>query len=84
MTHTIEPERLVRIDAPRKHSPETQERLRQLLLSGAPARPDPKRAGFFEIEDRDQVFYVFIAQKTGKVTLLAMWSQAAEREAVPA
>ena len=77
MVPTIEP--LLQIEAPRNHSLETQERLRQLLDSGAPARPDPKRADFFEIEDQTQVFYVHV-KASGKVTLLAVW----DREAQPA
>ena len=46
-------EHALQIDAPRNHSLETQERLRQLLDSGAPTRPDPKRPDFFEIEDEN-------------------------------
>ena len=44
------------IETPRNHSLEIQERLRQLLDNGAPARPNPKRPDFFEIEDNAQVF----------------------------
>jgi hypothetical protein len=76
MVLTIEP--VLQIEAPRNHSPETQERLRQLLDNGAPARPDPKRPGFFEIEDETQVFYIHIVKTTGKVTLLAIWNREAE------
>jgi hypothetical protein len=71
-------EAVLRIETPRNHSPETQERLRQLLDAGAPARPDPKRLDFFEIEDNAQVFYVHIVQATGKVTLLAVWDREPE------
>lgn len=81
MVATIEPE--LQIEAPRNHSPETQERLRQLLDSGAPARPDPKRPDFFEIEDRTQVFYVHVAKASGKVTLLAVWDREAEPVPTP-
>jgi hypothetical protein len=83
MAHTIELEeagqiQVAQIEDPRGHSPETQERLRQLLLNGAPARPDPKRTDVFEIEDHQRIFYVHIAKASGKVTLLAVWNRGAE------
>ena len=61
MVVTIEP--VLQIEAPRNHSLETQERLRQLLDSGAPARPDPKRPDFFEIEDQTQAFYIHVVSQ---------------------
>jgi hypothetical protein len=76
MVLTIEP--VLQIEAPRNHSRETQERLRQLLDSGAPARPDLKRPDFFEIEDQTQVFYVHVSKASSKVTLLAVWNREAE------
>lgn len=72
-------EHALQIDAPRNHSVETQERLRQLLDGGAPMRPDPKRPDFFEVEDENRVFYVHVVKATGKVTLLAVWDREAER-----
>jgi len=72
-------ERILEIDAPRNHSPEIQERLRLLLGSGAPARPDPKRPEFFEIEDETQVFYIHVGKPSGKVTLLAVWDREEKR-----
>jgi hypothetical protein len=77
MVPTMEP--VLQIEAPRNHSLETLERLRKLLDSGAPARPDPKRLDFFEIDGETQVFYVHVAKDIGKVTLLAVW----DREAGP-
>jgi len=71
-------EQAPQIEAPRNHSLETQERLRQLLESGASVRPDPKRSDFFEIEDQSQVFYVHVATASGKVTLLAVWDREVE------
>ena len=71
----------LQIETPRNHSAETQDRLRKLLDSGAPARPDPKRPDFFEIEDDARVFYVHVAKASGKVTLLAVWDRAAESAA---
>lgn len=75
MVPTIE--QVQQIEAPRNHSLETQERLRQLLDGGAPVRPDPKRLDFFEIEDDTQVFYVHVAKASAKVTLLAVWNREA-------
>lgn len=72
-------EAVTQIETPRNHSTEIQERLRQLLDSGAPARPDPKRPDFFEIDDDTHVYYVHVAKANGKVTLLAVW----DREAAP-
>jgi hypothetical protein len=72
-------EQVLQIEAPRNHSLETQARLRQLLDSGVPARQDPKRPDFFEIEDDTHVFYVHVVKTSGKVTLLAVWSREAER-----
>ena len=63
------------IEDPRGHSPEARERLRQLLASGALARPDPKRTDVFEIEDQERIFYVHVAKTSSRVTLLAVWDR---------
>jgi hypothetical protein len=68
-------EQVLQIEAPRDHSLEVQERLRQLLDGGAPARLDPKRPDFYEIEDDTHVFYVHVVKASGKVTLLAVWDR---------
>jgi hypothetical protein len=70
----------LKIEDPRGHSPETVRRLRQALTSGAPAAPDARRAGFFEIQDEDQVFYIHMSPVTQKITLLATWSREPELE----
>ena len=70
-------ENVLQIEAPRNHSLETQERVRLLLDSGAPMRPDLKRPDLFEIEDEAQVFYIHVAKPSGKVTLLAVWDREA-------
>ena len=71
--------RQIEIESVRNHSEETVERLRQLVISGAAARPDAKRSDFFEIEDGNQVFYIHISPVNGKFLLLATWT----RENVP-
>jgi hypothetical protein len=70
----------LKIEDPRGHSPETVRRLRQALTSGAPAAPDARRSGFFEIQTGDQVFYIHISPVTQKITLLATWSREPELE----
>jgi hypothetical protein len=67
-------EPVLEIETPRNHSPETQERLPHLLASGVTGSPDPRRPDFFEIEDKTRVFYIHIAETSGKVTLLAVWN----------
>jgi hypothetical protein len=69
-----------KIDDPRGHSPETLRRLRQALASGAPAAPDARRTGFFEIQADDQVFYIHVSPVSQKVTLLATWAHEANLE----
>jgi hypothetical protein len=71
-------EQVPSIEDPRNHSDQTRDRLHHLLATGVAPRPDTKHAGLFEIEDHDQVFYVFVSRSTGKVTLLAVWDKAAE------
>ena len=66
---------------PRGHSAEILLRLRQALVSGAPATPDARRPDFFEIQDGDQVFYIHLSPATRKITLLATWSHEPEFEA---
>lgn len=62
----------INIEDLRNHPPESIERLRELLVSGAARHPDPQRSNFFEIEDQDRVYYVHISP-SGKVLLLATW-----------
>lgn len=55
----------------------TIERLGQLLALGAPARPDPKRESFFEVESDSEVFYVHISPVSGRVLLIGTWAKLA-------
>ena len=59
----------------RNHSQEQIAELRMLLLSGAPSRPDPRRPGFFEVEGRSTVYYVFKYPSGAKVMLLGVWER---------
>lgn len=58
-----------------RHVPaEGERRLRELLLCGVAASPDPNRRDFYDIEDRFQIFYIHICP-SGKVLLLAVWAK---------
>ncbi len=71
------------IEDPRGHSPEIVERLRQALVSGAPAIPEARRPGFFEVHADEHVFYIHISPVTQRITLLATWSCEPELAAAP-
>ena len=57
----------------RAHPAEAVEELRQLLASDAPARPDPQRADFFEVEGKALVYFIYILPGSRNVVLLATW-----------
>jgi hypothetical protein len=59
----------------RNHSAEQMAELRFLLSTGAPARPDPRRPGFFEIEGPGQVYYIFKFPSGSKVLLIGVWER---------
>lgn len=61
-----------RIEDVWNHPLESVERLRKLLRAGAPARPDPRRRDFYEVDDSESVFYIHITPR-GRVLLLAIW-----------
>ncbi len=63
----------------RNHSQEQIAELRQLLVDGAPSRPDPRRPGFYEVEGLSNTYYVFKYPTGTKVLLLGAW----ERESDP-
>lgn len=63
----------VQIEDLRNHSPETVMTLRRMLSCGAKVTPDPKRAGFYEVESRRAVYYIYAPSLNGKVLLLATW-----------
>jgi hypothetical protein len=50
--------------------------LEELLLSGGSALPDPKRKGFFDLENHERIFFIQVSSVTGKVVLLATWRKA--------
>jgi hypothetical protein len=62
----------------RNHSQEQIAELRLLLTAGAPARPDPRRPGFYEIEGLSNTYYVFKYPTGTKVLLLGVWEHASD------
>jgi len=63
-----------RIEDLRKHPADSVEALRALLRTGAPARPDPRRKDFYEVDNCSRVFYIHITPR-GNVLLLAIWTR---------
>jgi hypothetical protein len=58
-----------------KYSPESVEKLRQLLANGAPAEPDSHRKDFFELQNGKSVYWIHISPVNGHVVLLAIWQK---------
>lgn len=73
--------REIRIEDTRKHPEHVVETLHNLLTTGAQATPDPKRPGFYEINDGSQIFYIYDAAASGKILLLATWPAEPSRAA---
>ena len=67
------------VDNLRNYPAEIIKELEELLLSGGSALPDPKRKGFYDLEDYDRTFFIQISSITGKVVLLATWRKALSR-----
>jgi hypothetical protein len=61
------------VDNPRDYPAENIRELEELLLTGVPASPDPKRKGFYDLETRERTFFVQVSPVTGRVVLLATW-----------
>lgn len=59
----------------RNHSQEQLAELRLLLAAEAPSRPDPRRPGFYEVQGRSNVFYIFKYPSGTKVLLLGVWER---------
>lgn len=68
------------IDNLRNHPAETVGKLRDLLIAGAPARLDPRRKNFYELENCSKVYYIHLSPANSKVMLLAVWDKNAQDE----
>jgi len=75
-------EQQLRIENPRNYPDDSVARLRSLLNSRVPMRQDTHRPNFFEIDDEDRVFYVYISPATSMVIFLATWVRELEPEVV--
>jgi len=68
--------RLPSVDNLRNYPAEIIKELEELLLWGGSALPDPKREGFYDLENYERIFFIQISPITGKVVLLATWRKA--------
>jgi len=68
--------RLPSVDNLRNYPAEIIKELEELLLWGGSAVPDPKRKGFYDLENYKHTFYIQISSVTGRVVLLATWRKA--------
>jgi len=62
-----------RIENPRDYCPCEVEQLQKLLAEGSPARRDPRRQHFYEVEGQDETYYIFVSPVSGEVVLVAKW-----------
>jgi hypothetical protein len=69
----------VQIEDLRHHPIESIKALRRTLCDGAKVKRDPKRDGFYEIDDGRSVYYIHVTPM-GKVLLLATWPSEAALE----
>ena len=72
--------RLLGVDNPRNYPAEIIKQLEELLLWGGSALPDPKRKGFYDLENCERRFFIQISPISGKVALLATWRKALFRQ----
>jgi len=68
--------RLPGVDNLRNYPAEIIKELEELLLWGGSALPDPKRKGFYDLENYERTFFIQISSITGRVALLATWRKA--------
>lgn len=61
------------VDNLRNYPAEIIKELEELLLSGGSALPDPKRKGFYDLENYERTFFIYTSLTTGRVVLLATW-----------
>ena len=61
------------VENPRHYRTEIIEELEELLHSGSSAIADPKRKGFYDLENSERLFFIHISPADGMVALLAVW-----------
>jgi hypothetical protein len=57
----------------RNYPAEIVKELEDLLQSGGSALPDPKRKGFYDLQNDKRTFFIYISPVTSKAMLLASW-----------
>jgi len=68
------------VDNLRNYPAEIIKELEELLLSGGSALPDPKRKGFYDLENDERTFFIHTSLITGRVVLLATWRKTLFRQ----
>ncbi len=71
---------LAGVDNPRNYPAEIIKELEELLLSGGSALPDPKRKGFYDLENYERTFFIHTSLITSRVVLLATWRKTLFRQ----
>lgn len=61
------------IDNPQNYPAGIVDEIRELLMSGVSAQPDPNREHFYDIESEDRVFFIYVFPVSSRVSLLATW-----------
>jgi hypothetical protein len=69
-----------RIDNLRNYPSDVVEKLRELLVAGAKAYPDPRRKEFYDVENGARMFYIHLSP-SGNVWLLATWLKECQQAA---
>jgi hypothetical protein len=63
------------IDNLRGYPDEVLNQLGKLLAEGVPARQDPNRHHFYDIEHPDRSFFIHVIPNSRRVILLAKWER---------
>ena len=61
------------IDNVRNYPAGTVDQLRELLVFGVAARPDPNRTSFYDVGNSEYIFFIFASTSSSKIMLLAAW-----------
>ena len=61
------------IENPRNYLASIVGQLKERLVSGVHACPDPKRKNFYDIENGIHIYFIHLSPRTGEVMLLARW-----------
>jgi hypothetical protein len=61
------------VENPREYEVGAVEHLQYLLQAGSPAKCDPRRENFYELDGGSELYYIYISPVSGNVVLLAKW-----------